>query len=90
MTEKQESKYQRCDECHGRYLIVFECKDKKRRCARCKERFDKKEGRDEGGKGDKRGIKEAKGRALDNNAAAGQDLSPHVDRYDWCFGMGVG
>ena len=54
-------KYQRCDECHGRYLIVFECKDKKKRCARCKERFDGKEGGNERGKGDKRGIKEVKG-----------------------------
>lgn len=54
-------KYQRCDECHGRYLIVFECKDKKKRCARCKERFDGKEGGNERGKGDKRSIKEVKG-----------------------------
>ena len=38
-------KYQRCDECHGRYLIVFDCRDGKKRCARCKEKFDKKEGR---------------------------------------------
>jgi len=38
-------RYQHCDECHGWYLIVFECKDKKKRCVRCKERFDKKVGR---------------------------------------------
>ena len=43
MAEKEKGKYQRCDECHGSYLIVFECKDKKKRCARCKERFDGKE-----------------------------------------------
>lgn len=61
MAEKKKGKYQRCDECHGSYLIVFECKDKKKRCARCKERFDRKEGGNERGKGDKRGIKEAKG-----------------------------
>ena len=41
MAEKTESKYQRCDECHGSYLIVFECEDKKKRCARCKEKFDR-------------------------------------------------
>ena len=46
MADKQESKYQRCDECHGGHLIVFECRDKKNRCARCKEKFDKKEGRE--------------------------------------------
>ena len=46
MAEKKESKYQRCDECSGLFLIVFECKDKKKRCVRCKERFDKKEGRE--------------------------------------------
>ncbi len=61
MAEKKKGKYQRCDECHGGYLIVFECKDKKKRCAQCKERFDGKEGGNERGKGDKRGIKEAKG-----------------------------
>ena len=61
MAEKKKGKYQRCDECHGSYLIVFECKDKKKRCARCKERFDGKEGGNERGKGDKRAIKEAKG-----------------------------
>ncbi len=44
MVEKKESKYQRCDDCRALVLIVFECKDKKKRCARCKERFDKKEG----------------------------------------------
>jgi len=65
----KESKYQRCDECRGSYLIVFECKDGKNRCARCKERFDKKGGEcDERGKGDKRSIKEAKGRALEKGA----------------------
>ena len=26
---KDASKYQRCDECHGGYLIVFECRDGK-------------------------------------------------------------
>ena len=46
MGEKKESKYQRCDECHGGYLIVFECKDGKKRCARCKEKFDGREGRE--------------------------------------------
>jgi len=61
MAEKKESKYQRCDECSGLFLIVFECKDKKKRCVRCKERFDGEEGGNERGKGDKRGIKEAKG-----------------------------
>jgi uncharacterized paraquat-inducible protein A len=44
MADKQESKYQRCDECSGLFLIVFECKDKKKRCVRCKERFDRREG----------------------------------------------
>ena len=44
MAQKKESKYQRCDECHGGYLIVFECKDKKKRCARCKETYDGNEG----------------------------------------------
>lgn len=44
MAEKKESKYQRCDECHGGYLIVFGYKDGKNRCARWKEKFDKKEG----------------------------------------------
>jgi len=43
---KDASKYQRCDECRGGYLIVFECKDGKKRCVRCKERFD---GREENG-----------------------------------------
>jgi len=52
MADKQESKYQRCDECSGLFLIVFECIDKKKRCVRCKKRFDTKEGRDERGKGD--------------------------------------
>ena len=51
MAEKKRGKYQRCDECHGSYLIVFECK----------ERFDGKEGGNERRKGDKRSIKEAKG-----------------------------
>ena len=46
MADKKESKYQRCDECHGQYLIVFECKDGKKRCARCKERFDREERRE--------------------------------------------
>ena len=59
MAEKTESKYQRCDECSGLFLIVFECTDKKKRCVRCKERFDTKEGRDERGKGDKGSIKKA-------------------------------
>ena len=45
MAEKEKSKYQRCYECHGSYLIVFECKDGKKRCARCKERFDREEWR---------------------------------------------
>jgi len=44
MAEKKKGKYQRCDECHGSYLIVFECKDKRKRCARCKGMFDGKEG----------------------------------------------
>jgi len=69
MAEKKESKYQRCDECHGSYLIVFECNDKKKRCARCKERFDGRE--DERGKEDKRSIKEGKGRALEQDATVG-------------------
>ena len=56
MAEKKESKYQRCDECHGSYLIVFECRDGKKRCARCKEKFDRQEEGNERGKGDKRGI----------------------------------
>jgi len=68
MAEKKESKYQRCDECHGGYLVVFECRDGKNRCARCKERFDAKEGGNERGKGDKRSTKEAKGRALEKDA----------------------
>ena len=29
MAEKKKGKYQRCDECHGGYLIVFDCKDKR-------------------------------------------------------------
>jgi hypothetical protein len=45
MAEKEKGKYQRCDECHGNYLIVFECKDKKKRCARCKGIFNRKDGR---------------------------------------------
>ena len=45
MAEKEKGKYQRCDECHGNYLIVFECKDKNKRCARCKGIFDRKDGR---------------------------------------------
>lgn len=40
MAQKKESKYQRCGECHGGYLIVFECKNNKKRCARCKETYD--------------------------------------------------
>ena len=43
MAQEKESKYQRCDECHGGYLIVFECKDNKKRCARCKETYDRNE-----------------------------------------------
>ena len=47
MAEKTESKYQHCDECRGLFLIVFECIDKKKRCVRCKERFDRERNRDE-------------------------------------------
>jgi len=71
MAEKKESKYERCDECHGRYLIVFECKDGNNRCVQCKEKFDRKREENEKGKRNKRSIKEAKGRALENNATAG-------------------
>jgi len=39
---KGASKYQHCDECHGGYLVVFECRDGKNRCARCKQKFDKR------------------------------------------------
>ena len=56
----------------------------------CKERFDKKEGRDERGKGDKGSIKEAKGRALEKDATAGQLLSPWAGNYGWYSGMGFG
>ncbi|MBA7669166.1 hypothetical protein ES703_77294 [subsurface metagenome] len=70
MAEKTESKYQRCDECSGLFLIVFECKDKKKRCLRCKEKFDKRREGNERGKGDKRSIKEAKGRALEKDATS--------------------
>ena len=82
MAEKKESKYQRCDECHGGYLIVFECIDGKNRCARCKEKFDRKTEGNERGKGDKRSIKEAKGRALKKGPRPRQLLSPHVGSYD--------
>ncbi len=44
----------------------------------------------EGGKGNKRSLKEAKGRALEKDATARQLLSPWVGSYDWCFGMGLG
>jgi len=81
MAEKQESKYQRCDECHGGYLVVFECRDGKKRCARCKERFIKRKEGNERGKGDKRSIKEAKGRALEKDATARQLLSPRAGNY---------
>lgn len=45
LRKRKESLYQRCDECHGNYLIVFECKGEKKRCGRCKGRFDREEGR---------------------------------------------
>jgi len=38
--------------------------------------------RNETGKGDKRSIKEAKGRALEKGATARQLLSPHVGSHD--------
>jgi len=76
MAEKKESKYQRCDECHGGYLVVFGCKDGKNRCARCKEKFDGKGEGNERGKGDKRSIKEAKGGALEKGTRPRQPLSP--------------
>jgi len=44
----------------------------------------------ERGKGDKRRIKEAKGRALEKDATSKQLLSPCAGNYDWCFGMGFG
>jgi len=46
--------------------------------------------RSEKRKGDKRSIKEAKGRALERDATARRLLSPHVGSYDWCSGMGFG
>jgi hypothetical protein len=41
-----------------------------------------REGRNERGKGDKRNIKEAKGRALEKGAKARQLLSRHVGSHD--------
>ena len=90
MAEKKVSKYQRCDECHGGYLVVFECRDGKKRCARCKEKFDKRREGNERGKGDKRSIKEARGGALEKVPTARQPLYLWVGSYDWYSGMGLG
>ena len=60
---------------------------------RCKERFDTKEGGNERGKGDKRGIKEAKGRALGKDATAKRLLylyDANFGSHGCCFGMGLG
>ncbi len=82
MAGKKESKYQHCDECRGEYLVVFGGRDGKKRYVRCKESFDRKEEGNERGKGDKRSIKEAKGRALEKGTRSRQLLSTHVGSHD--------
>ncbi len=32
----------RCEECFGIYIVVYKCSDKKERCARCKDEFERR------------------------------------------------